>query len=338
MEEAHAIADRKGGAHGHKVNCSVRTLFPWVASCFAILVCLPLAAGAQETLDTNAVPAGFRPYVHLLGSAEVVAPESGPNWRAMDIGDFDEDRKKYQELEEMVLAVWPSVQIITVMLDTLRPTFLSGIEAVPSDTLRAHRQQVQDGKAEAKAERKQERRDKKARKKADLSEEDALTLEIGADSDGPDTLFMPDVDCWIAMQEQDGYTRTDSLTRGQPHAAPGTPEFTDSLDTCEGNRMLLRDPEFEDEMGLKGFLLVHLLDRQNPGMLDFADDYAKAIKLPKMSDTVLADHQDVQPADRLPPQCNRSPMSTTLKARMAASSTSSASTASTSSTRPCSPQ
>ena len=25
----------------------------------------------------------------------------------MDIGDYDEDRKKYQELEEMVLAVWP---------------------------------------------------------------------------------------------------------------------------------------------------------------------------------------------------------------------------------------
>lgn len=227
-----------------------------------MLVCLPLVARAQETLDTNAVPAGFRPYVHLLGSAEVVAPESGPNWRAMDIGDYDEDRKKYQELEEMVLTVWPSVQIITVMLDTLRPTFLSGIEAVPSDTLRAHREQVQDGKAEAKAERKQERRDKKARKKADLPEEDALTLEIGADSDGPDTLFMPDVDCWIAMQEQDGYARTDSLD-------------------SEGNRMLLRDPEFEDEMGLKeGFLLVHLLDRQNPGMLDFADDYAKAIKLP----------------------------------------------------------
>ena len=36
------------------------------------------------------------------------------------------------------------------MLDTLRPTFLSGIEAVPSDTLRAHRQRVQDGKTEAK--------------------------------------------------------------------------------------------------------------------------------------------------------------------------------------------
>ena len=227
-----------------------------------MLVCLPLVARAQETLDTNAVPAGFRPYVHLLGSAEVVAPESGPNWRAMDIGDYDEDRKKYQELEKMVLAVWPSVQIITVMLDTLRPTFLSGIEAVPSDTLRTHRQQVQDGKTEAKAERKQERRDKKARKKADLSEEDAINLEIGADTDGPDTLFMPDVDCWIAMQEQDGYARTDSLD-------------------VEGNRMLLRDPEFEDEMGLKeGFLLVHLLDRQNPGMLDFADDYAKAIKLP----------------------------------------------------------
>ena len=262
MEEAHAIANGKGRAHGDKVNCTVRTLFPWTASCFVGLLCLPSATGAQEILDTNAVPVGFRPYVHLLGSAEVVAPESGPNWRSMDIGDYDEDRKKYQELEEMVLAVWPSVQIITVMLDTLRPTFLSGIESVPSDTLQAHRQQVQDGKAEAKAERKQERRDKKERKKADLTEEDALTLEIGADSQGPDTLFMPDVDCWIAMQEQDGYIQTDSLN-------------------AEGERMLLQDPDFEDDMGLKeGFLMVHLLDRQNPGMLDFADDYAKAVKLP----------------------------------------------------------
>ena len=240
----------------------MRTLFPRATSCFVWLLGLPLAAGAQETLDTNAVPAGFRPYVHLLGSAEVVAPESGPNWRAMDIGDFDENRKKYQELEEMVLAVWPRVQIITVMLDTLHPTFLSGIQAVPSDTLRAHRQQVQDEKAEAKAERKQNRKENKKRKKADLPEEDALTLDIGADSNGPDTLFMPDVDCWMAMQEQDGYVRTDSLN-------------------AEGERMLLRDPEFEDEMGMKAaFLIVHLLDRQNPGMVDFADDYAKAIKLP----------------------------------------------------------
>ena len=82
---------------------------------------------AQETLDTSAVPASFRPYVHLIGSAEVVAPASGPNWRSMDIKAFDEGRKKYQELEAMVLKVWPQVQILTVMLDTLRPTFLSGI-------------------------------------------------------------------------------------------------------------------------------------------------------------------------------------------------------------------
>ena len=223
----------------------------------------------NTTLDTASVPLGFRPYVHLLGSAEVVAPESGPDWRSMEIEDYDEDRKKYRELEEMVLAVWPSVQIITVMLDPLRPTFLSGIESVPTDTLRAHRQQVKNDRAEAKADRKEERKEKKARKKdgssespSEVSEKDEVTIAIGEEPDGPDTLFMPDVDCWIAMQEQDGYTRTDSLN-------------------AEGERLLLRDPDFEDEMGLKeGFLLVHLLDRQNPGMLDFADDYAKAIKLP----------------------------------------------------------
>ena len=227
-----------------------------------LMACLPLAVEAQEALDTNAVPEGFRPYVHLLGSAEVIAPPDGPDWRSMDIKDYDQDRKKYRELEEMVLAVWPSVQIITVMLDTLRPTFLSGIESVPTDTLRAHRQQVRDERAEDKAERKEERKDKKERKQDGASEEDEDSLAIGGEPDGPDTLFMPDVDCWIAMQEQNGYSRTDSLN-------------------AEGERMLLQDPDFEDELGLKeGFLLVHLLDRQNPGMLDFADDYAKAIKLP----------------------------------------------------------
>ncbi len=224
---------------------------------------------AQDLVDTNTVPEAFRPYVHLLGSAEVVAPASGPNWRAMDIKDYDEGRKKYRELEALVLKVWPRVQIATVMMDTLRSTFLAGINAVPSDTLKAHRQQVKDGQAEAKAERKADRKEKKADKKqeaplpdSDEAAEDAVSVELGEASDGPDTLFMPDIDCWIAMQEQDGYFRTDSLNE-------------------EGERMLVEDTTLDGEMGMKeGFLLVHLLDRQNPGMLDFADDYAKAIKLP----------------------------------------------------------
>ena len=243
----------------------MRTVFFRTAS-FLLLLLQSDALCAQGGLDTAAVPEGFRPYVHLLGSAEVIAPADGPDWRSMDIKDYDQDQKKYRELEEMVLAVWPSVQIITVMLDTLRPTFLSGIESVPTDTLRAHRQGVKDSQAQAKAARKEARREKKARKKDDStkepSEEDEVSLTLVEESDGPDTLFMPDVDCWIAMQEQDGYVRTDSLN-------------------AEGERMLLRDPDFEEEMGIKAaFLLVHLLDRQNPGMLDFADDYAKAIKLP----------------------------------------------------------
>ena len=243
----------------------MRTVFFRTAS-FLLLLLQSDALCAQGGLDTSTVPEGFRPYVHLLGSAEVIAPADGPDWRSMDIKDYDQDQKKYRELEEMVLAVWPSVQIITVMLDTLRPTFLSGIESVPTDTLRAHRQGVKDSQAQAKADRKEDRREKKARKKDDStkepSEEDEVSLTLGEESDGPDTLFMPDVDCWIAMQEQDGYVRTDSLN-------------------AEGERMLLRDPDFEEEMGIKAaFLLVHLLDRQNPGMLDFADDYAKAIKLP----------------------------------------------------------
>lgn len=245
---------------------------------FLPLLCGAGALSAQGTLDTSAVPAGFRPYVHLLGSAEVVAPSSGPNWRAMDIKDYDEAKKKYQELEEMVLAVWPQVQIITVMLDTLRPTFLTGIDAVPEDTIKAHREGLQEDRAESKAQRKEERQEKKAVKKAAKKEESddsksaakseeqepdgEVEISIGGESDGLDTLFMPDIDCWLAMQEQDGYIRTDSLN-------------------ADGERMMVQDTAFEDEMGMKeAFLLVHLLDRQNPGMLGFADDYAKAIKLP----------------------------------------------------------
>ena len=187
----------------------------------------------------------------------------------MDIKDYDEGQKKYQELEALVLKVWPRVQIATVMLDTLRTTFIAGIDAVPSDTLQAHRQQIREGQAEAKDERKAERKQKKADKKQGVPPDDAgreieagPSLEIGGESDGPDTLFMPDIDCWIAMQEQDGYFRTDSLN-------------------AAGERMLVEDTTVDGEMAMKeGFLLVHLLDRQNPGMLDFADDYAKAIKLP----------------------------------------------------------
>ena len=133
----------------------MRTLFLRTAGILLPLLLSTVLCAQSGAIDTAAVPEGFRPYVHLLGSAEVIAPP-----------------------------------------------------------------------------------------------------------DGPDTLFMPDVDCWIAMQEQDGYVRTDSLN-------------------AEGKRMLLRDPDYEEDMGMKAaFLLVHLLDRQNPGMLDFADDYAKAIKLP----------------------------------------------------------
>ena len=224
------------------------------------MVCTPVRG--QGGLDSAQVPASFRPYVHLLGSAEVIAPAAGPDWRAMDIKDHDQDRSKYRELEAQVLALWPRVQIITVMLDTLRPTFLSGIESVPTDTLRAHRQGVKDSQAQAKADRKEERKEKKARNQEDTSDANEVGITIGEESEEPDTLFMPDVDCWIAMQEQDGYFRTDSLDE-------------------EGQRMMVQDTAFKDEMGMKeAFLLVRLLDRQNPGMLDFADDYAKAIKLP----------------------------------------------------------
>jgi len=248
-------------------------MLPRITFRFPLLVLFFLGTAhtglSQDVVDTNAVPTSFRPYVHLLGSAEVVAHGDGPNWRAMDIKDFDEDRKKYRELEEMVLKVWPSVQIITVMLDTLRPTFLAGIDAVPSDTLKAHRREVKEGQAEAKAERKAEKKSKKAKEKdkkgddtTDEEPDDAVELSLGGDADGPDTLFMPDIDCWLAMQEQDGYLRTDSLND-------------------EGKRMMVEDTTLKDETGMKeAFLMAHLLDRQNPGMLDFADDYAKAIKVP----------------------------------------------------------
>ena len=238
---------------------------------------------AQETLDTSAVPASFRPYVHLIGSAEVVAPASGPNWRSMDIKAFDEGRKKYQELEAMVLKVWPQVQILTVMLDTLRPTFLSGINAVPSDTLRAQRKAIAAGRAEEKAEEKAEKAEEKAARKAkrqdgeaaasdggtndsanDEVEQDAQDVELtlGGEAKGPDTLRISDNDCMAALMLEQGYLDLDSLD-------------------ANGQRLLVQDTAFEGELGIKeGFLLVHLLDRQNPGMLDFADDYAKAVKLP----------------------------------------------------------
>ena len=279
MKKSDAIANGKLMGHDDKVNCTVRKLFQKPPSPFPLLVLTTLifaqGVAAQEVVDTNSVPASFRPYVHLLGSAEVVAPADGPNWRAMDIKAYDEDRKKYVELEDMVLKVWPRVQIVTVMLDTLQPTFLAGIEAVPTDTLEAHRQEIKDDQAEAKAEKKAEKKEKKARKKAerreggatvnegvDKEEDDSISLTIGGDSDRPDTLFMPDIDCWLAMQQEDGYSRTDSLNE-------------------EGWRMLVEDEDAGSELGIKeGFLLVHLLDRQNPGMLDFADKYAKAIKLP----------------------------------------------------------
>ncbi|MCH1575850.1 MAG: hypothetical protein L7S67_06210, partial [Flavobacteriales bacterium] len=235
---------------------------------------------AQETMDTSAVPASFRPYVHLLGSAEVVAPPSGPNWRAMDIKAFDEGRKKYQELEAMVLKVWPQVQILTVMLDTLRPTFLSGIDAVPSDTLRAQRKAIAADRAAEKEEEKAEKAEEKAARNAkrqdgevaegtadataDEAEKDAQDVELtlGGESKGPDTLRISDNECMAALMLEQGYLDLDSLD-------------------ADGKRLLVQDTAVDGELGIKeGFLLVHLLDRQNPGMLDFADDYAKAVKLP----------------------------------------------------------
>lgn len=219
-----------------------------------------------QEVDTNAVPAAFRPYVHLLGSAEVIAPASGPDWRSMDIKDYDQSRSKYQELEALVLKVWPQVQILTVMLDSLRPVFLNGIDAVPQDTLLAQREEISEGRAESKAQRKA---DRKARKNEpdpapapSDTESDDVSVSFGGDADGPDTLFIQDDACMLALQEQNGYMSTDSLDG-------------------RGYRMMVEDTAFEGELGMKeGFLLVHLLDRQNPGMLDFADDYAKAVRLP----------------------------------------------------------
>lgn len=192
----------------------------------------------------------------------------------MDIKDYDEDQKKYQELEAMVLKVWPQVQILTVMLDTLRPTFLAGIDAVPDDTLRAQRKRIEEDRAEEKAERKEERKAKRKEKKEDNDREESpkathsdevsqdVELSLGGDPSGPDTLRLSGDDCMVALMVAQGYLDLDSLD-------------------AEGHRLLVQDPAYEDEMGIKeGFLLAHLLDRQNPGMLDFADDYAKAIKLP----------------------------------------------------------
>ena len=46
-------------------------------------------------------------------------------------------------------------------------------------------------------------------------------------------------------------------------------------------QLMVSDTTVQEDFGFKeGFLMVHLLDRQNPGMLAFADDYAKAVKLP----------------------------------------------------------
>ena len=219
---------------------------------------------AQETLDTASVPASFRPYVHLLGSAEVIAPASGPNWRAMDIKAYNEDRKKYQELEAMVLKVWPQVQIMTVMLDTLRPTFLAGIDAVPLDTLRAQRKSIQTARDAAKAERRAERKNKNDDTAADEAPESSESVEValGEETTGPDTLRLSGDDCMVALMVQQGYLDLDSLD-------------------ADGQRLMVQDTAFDGDLGIKeGFLLVHLLDRQNPGMLDFADDYAKAVKLP----------------------------------------------------------
>lgn len=219
---------------------------------------------AQETLDTASVPASFRPYVHLLGSAEVIAPASGPNWRAMEIKAYNEDRKKYQELEAMVLKVWPQVQIMTVMLDTLRPTFLAGIDAVPLDTLRAQRKSIQTERDAAKAERRAERKNKNDDATADEAPESSESVEValGEETTGPDTLRLSGDDCMVALMVQQGYLDLDSLD-------------------ADGQRLMVQDTAFDGDLGIKeGFLLVHLLDRQNPGMLDFADDYAKAVKLP----------------------------------------------------------
>ena len=247
--------------HDGKVNCTVRTLFLRTAGILLPLLLSTVLCAQSGAIDTAAVPEGFRPYVHLLGSAEVIAPPDGPDWRSMEIKDYDQDQKKYREL-----GYGPGrlAQRADHHGDARHPA--------PHLPLRHRIRAVRhlagpppagQGQTRPKPRRTARRSGRTRRRRSRTTpEEDEVSLTFGAESDGPDTLFMPDVDCWIAMQEQDGYTRTDSLD-------------------SEGNRMLLRDPEFEDEMGMKAaFLLVHLLDRQNPGMLDFADDYAKAIKLP----------------------------------------------------------
>ena len=245
-----------------QLSCSTFRIILLVLTCSLS----PIMVGQE--LDTNFVPEAFRSYVHLLDAAVVVVPETGPNWRAMDIKDYDDSRKKYQELETMVLKVWPRVQILTVVMDTLRPVFLAGIDAVPKDTLMAQRREIKEGQQKAKAERKAERKGRKSEENDSLDEdepkleEESELILIGEAKDAPDTLFMPDDDCMLALQELNGFLRADSVDD-------------------RGYRMMVEDTTFEDVLSMKeGLLLVHLLDRQNPGMLDFVDDYAKAVKLP----------------------------------------------------------
>jgi hypothetical protein len=252
-------------------------LFP-----FFFLAMIASPARAQEKVDSTDFPPGFRPFVHLIGEAEVVAAEDGPNWRAVDIKDYDESKNKYMELEALVLKVWPQVMIITTMLDTMRPAFSEGIGAVPDSTLQAQRDSIAVGKAERKAEKKAE---KKARKlgvptedenpdvadaAGDKGQDDqdpsgsGISIERGNTESEPsiDTISVSNDPCIIALQEQQGYSVLDSLD-------------------AEGMQLMVSDTTVQEDFGFKeGFLMVHLLDRQNPGMLAFADDYAKAVKLP----------------------------------------------------------
>lgn len=230
---------------------------------------------AQGIADSTAFPPGFRPFVHLIGAAEVVATDEGPDWRGMDIKDYDETKNKYLDLEVMVLKVWPQVMIISSMLDTMRTSFSQGIESVPDSTLKAQRASIQSGKEERKAEKKAEKRarksdpplDKEAQEETSSQPGDqdtGVSVEIGKSESEqtPDTISVSNDPCMIALQEQQGFIALDSLD-------------------AEGQQLMVSDTAFQDDMGFKeGFLLVHLLDRQNPGMLNFADDYAKAVKLP----------------------------------------------------------
>jgi len=256
--------------HGKLPYAAMHKAYLMVAGLWAVLSG-PLLC--QETADTAVFPAGFRPFVHLIDAAEVVAPASGPNWRAMDIKAYDQNRKKYMELEAMVLKVWPQVQILTVMMDTLRPAFLAGIASVPQDTLAAQRKAIKADQQVQKAEKKAEKKADRLARKSDASKDvgadegdaasDDVTLSLGGDgTTGPDTLRIADNDCMVAFQQQQGYLDLDSLD-------------------AEGKHLMLQDTAYDGDLGIKeGFLLVHLLDRQNPGMLGFADDYAKAVKLP----------------------------------------------------------